>query len=75
MDNGRWDIVLFRNGMLGHELKTPELSTCFHTDEKIGETNWDGPSVPMATQNARWVDYLKSAETTGWDAWPTYGHG
>jgi hypothetical protein len=54
--------------MLGCELKTPELSTCFQTDEKIGEMNWDGPDVPTATQNGHWADSLKSTETTGWAA-------
>jgi hypothetical protein len=62
MDNGRSDVVLFRNGMLGRELKTPKLSTCFQTKEKIGETNWDGPGAPTATQNGRLEDCLKSAE-------------
>jgi hypothetical protein len=68
-DNGHWDVVLFRNGMLGREVKTPKLRTCFQTDEKIGETKWDGPSAPTATQNSCWVDCLKSAAMTGWDAW------
>jgi hypothetical protein len=54
--------------MLGHRLKTPELSTCFQTDEKIGEMNWDGYGTPTGTQNGRWVNCLKSSEMTGSDA-------
>jgi hypothetical protein len=50
-DNRRWDIVLFRNGMLGREHKTPKLSTCFQTDEKTCEMNRGSPGAPTATQN------------------------
>jgi hypothetical protein len=32
-ENGRWDVVLFRYAMLGRELKTIELRTCFQAHD------------------------------------------
>jgi hypothetical protein len=67
-DNGHWDVVLFRYGMLCREHKTFELSTCFQTDEKTGEMNWDDPSAATTTVNYRWADCLKSCKMTLWEA-------
>jgi hypothetical protein len=85
-DNGCWDVVLFRNGMLGCELKTPELSTW--RTEMTGWPTWYIPRWLAGPPDTYWdqKNYWTTKQLNKWTynnwmkwwenrlPWCHYGH-